>query len=119
MAAWAGLVAKLTSRSAALTRNGFSAVRLRGPGTDLTVGLLPESHWAGGVDTTSWGQRYIANVPTEEVYTTPDWRRTEGVVRSTRPLSLHGTVVDDLEMRFEGGRAVEVSASSGADVIRG
>ena len=119
VAAWAEHVAKLTSRADALNRHGFDAVRFRGPGTDLTIGLLTESNWAGGGDTTNWGRRYIANVPTEEVYTTPDWRRTEGLVRSTRPLSLHGTMVRDLEVRFEGGRAVEVRAETGADVVRG
>jgi len=119
IAAWAEQVEKLTGRADALNRHGFDAVRFRGPGTDLTIGLLPESNWGGGGDTTNWGQRYIANVPTEEVYTTPDWRRTEGTVRSTRPLSLHGTMIRDLEVRFEGGRAVEVNASTGADVVRG
>jgi len=55
------------------------------------------------------------------VYTTPDWRRTEGVVRSTRPLVHHlsSTVIEGLEVRFEDGKAVEVNASTGADVIRG
>jgi aminopeptidase len=119
VAAWAEHVEKLETRAGALNKRKFDAVRFRGPGTDLTIGLLPESHWAGAGETTNWGQHYIANVPTEEVYTTPDWRRTEGVVRSTRPLSLLGTVVRDLEVRFEGGRAVEVNASSGADTVRG
>ena len=119
VAAWAEHVEKLQGRSRALNERRLDAVRLRGPGTDLTIGLLPESRWAGGGDTTNWGQRYIANVPTEEVYTTPAWRRTQGTVRATRPLSLHGTMIRDLEVRFEDGRAVEVSASSGADVVRG
>jgi aminopeptidase len=60
----------------------------------------------------------VPNMPTEEVATTPDYRRTEGVVRSTRPLALTGLVVRDLELRFEGGKVVEVKASTGADVIR-
>jgi aminopeptidase len=67
---------------------------------------------------TTWGQRHVPNLPTEEVYTTPDRRRTEGVVRSTRPLGLKGTLVRDLELRFAGGRAVEVKASAGADAVR-
>jgi aminopeptidase len=61
----------------------------------------------------------VANLPTEEVFACPDWRRTEGTVRSTRPLSLGGTIVRDLEMRFEGGDAVEVHASSGEGTVRG
>jgi aminopeptidase len=119
VAAWTEHVDKLKSRASALNGRRFDAVRFRGPGTDLTVGLLPESSWAGGGDTTNWGRHFIANVPTEEVFTTPDWRRTEGVVRSTRPLSLLGNMIRDLEVRFEAGRAVEVNASTGADVVRG
>ena len=105
----------------ALNRHRFDAIRFRGPGTDLTVGLLPESRWGTGGDTTNWGRPFIANVPTEEVYTTPDWRRTQGVVRSTRPLShpSNSTLIRELEVRFDGGRAVEVNASTGADVVRG
>ena len=64
------------------------------------------------------GRRHVVNMPTEEVFTTPDRRRTEGTVRSTKPLALAGNVVRDLEMRFEGGRAVEVNASSGVEVVR-
>jgi aminopeptidase len=71
----------------------------------------------GGLDTVD-GIRHIANLPTEEVFAPPDWRRTEGTVRSTRPLALGGTIVRDLEMRFEAGRAVEVSASAGAETVR-
>jgi aminopeptidase len=119
VAAWDEHVETLKKRAAALNERRFGALRFRGPGTDLTVGLLPESSWGGGGDETSWGRRYVANVPTEEVFTTPAWERTEGVVRSTRPLALHGTIVRDIEVRFERGRAVEVNASSGADVVRG
>ena len=120
VAAWEEHIGKLATRSRQLNERSFDAIRFRGPGTDLTVGMLPISNWAGGIDETNWGRRYIANVPTEEVYTTPDWRRVEGTVRSTRPLAhpLFGTTVNDLEMRFENGRAVEVNASAGADLIR-
>jgi aminopeptidase len=119
VAAWDEHAAKLDARAALLNERRFDALRFTGPGTDLTIGLLPNSRWGGASETTSWGRRFIANVPTEEVYTTPDWRRTEGVVRSTQPLSMNGTIVRDLEVRFEGGRAVSVEASSGADVVRG
>jgi aminopeptidase len=59
----------------------------------------------------------VANLPTEEVFAAPDWRRTEGTVRSTRPLALGGTIVEDLAMRFEAGKAVEVTASAGAEAV--
>jgi aminopeptidase len=116
--AWKEHGRRLVERAALLTERRFDAIRFRGPGTDLTVGLLPTGTWLGGAATTLWGQEHQQNMPTEEVFTTPDWRRTEGTVRSTRPLALLGTVVRDLEARFERGRIVEVSASEGVDVVR-
>lgn len=118
VAAWAARMDELDRRAEQLNERRFDAVRLHGPGTDLTIGLLPEARWAAARFTTTAGTQHIPNLPTEEVFTTPDFRRTEGVVRSTKPLSLGGTLVRDLEIRFEGGRAVEVQASSGADVVR-
>ena len=96
----------------------FDAIRFRGPGTDLTVGLIPGASWCTALEETVEGRRHVVNMPTEEVFTTPDRRRTQGTVRSTKPLALSGTIVRDLEVRFEGGRAVEVQASSGAELIR-
>jgi aminopeptidase len=119
VAAWWAHVAALEERAAALNALRLDAVRFAGPGTSLVVGLLPESRWTSALDETAWGKKHVGNIPTEEVYASPDYRRTEGVVRSTRPLPLRGTVVRDLEVRFEGGRAVEVRASAGADVVRG
>jgi aminopeptidase len=117
--AWRQHVLSLGSRAAALNALQLDAVRFRGRGTDLTVGLLPESRWQGVESTTAGGIPYVANMPTEEVFTTPDARRTEGHVRSTRPLVLHGRIVTGLEMRFVGGRIVQVRAEKGADVIEG
>jgi aminopeptidase len=118
VATWHSHIAKLKQRCSVLDERAFDSVRFRGPGTDLTIGLLPKAQWVGGTLTTEWGQEYVANLPTEEVFTTPDWRRTEGTVRSTRPLELLGAMVRDLELRFEGGKIVEVNASEGADVVR-
>ncbi len=67
---------------------------------------------------TEAGIEHIPNMPTEEVFTSPDWRRAEGVVRSTAPLLAAGTRVDDLEVRLEGGKIVDAKASAGADIIR-
>ena len=83
------------------------------------MGLLPESRWQGVESETSQGLPYVANMPTEEIFTTPDARRTEGYVRSTRPLALYGRIVRGLEVRFENGRIVDVSADEGEDVVRG
>ncbi len=117
-AAWDAHRARLEERTNKLSERRFDAVRFYGGGTDLTVGLLPDARWGGGTIETSWGRRHIPNMPTEEVFTTPDYRRTEGTVRSTRPLPLQGTVVENLELTFEGGKAVGVSASAGEGVVR-
>lgn len=93
-------------------------MRYRGPGTDFTVGLLPSSRWDGADTKTTFGVGFVPNLPTEEVFTSPDRRRAEGRLRSTRPLDMRGTVVRDLELEFRGGRIVDVKASSGADVVR-
>ena len=94
-------------------------MRFTGPGTDLTVGLLSAVPWNGGGIATVSGVQHIANMPTEEVFTAPDWRRTEGTVRTTRPLALGGTVVRDLELSFEDGAVVDVARPRGADAVRG
>jgi len=116
--AWRQHIDKLRERAALLNERHFDAIRFRGDGTDLTVGLTERALWCAAGDETVDGRRYVANMPTEEVFTTPDRRRTEGTVRSTMPLALAGNVIRDLEIRFEGGRAVQVDASSGADVVR-
>jgi aminopeptidase len=118
VAAWHEHVERLTARARALTDRRFDAVRFHGPGTDLTVGLLPHSRWGSAQATTVFGVTHIPNMPTEEIFTTPDPARTEGTVRSTRPLPLYGTIVRDLELRFEGGRIVDVRASTGAEAVR-
>jgi len=115
--AWRLHIEKLAQRAHALSERRLDAIRFRGPGTDLTVGLTPRTVWCTAKDVTVDGREHVVNMPTEEVFTSPDRRRTEGVVRSTTPLALAGTIVRDLEVRFEGGRAVDVSASSGADVV--
>ncbi|HZP74167.1 MAG TPA: aminopeptidase [Gaiellaceae bacterium] len=119
VAAWDEHVRRLGDRARTLDELKIDALRYGGPGTDLTVGLLPESRWQGCESFTAEGLRYVANMPTEEVFTTPDARRTEGVVRSTMPLVVYGRIVRGLEVRFEGGRIVDVQADEGADVIRG
>jgi aminopeptidase len=120
VAAWDEHTRRLDARAQQLNARRFAGLRFRGPGTDLRVGLLPGSNWTTALFETAWGRRHVPNIPTEEVFTSPDVRRTEGTVRSTRPLALpnQGVVIRDLELRFEGGRAVDVAASSGADVIR-
>jgi aminopeptidase len=101
-----------------LTDLQFDAIHLEGPGTDLTVGLLPTSHWMGGGDATVDAIPHMANLPTEEVFTSPDPERTKGFVRATKPLSTQGRIIDGLTVHFEGGRAVAIEAESGAETLR-
>jgi aminopeptidase len=84
------------------------------------IGLLDVSHWVTADSETMDGRRFCNNLPTEEIFTTPDPSRTEGVVRATRPFRpIAGIVVEDLSLRFAGGRIVDVEAASGADAVRG
>jgi aminopeptidase len=118
VAAWRDRRETLHSVASRLTEQRFDAMRLEGPGTDLTVGLLPTSLWEGGSATTVDGIEHMPNVPTEEVYTTPDPTRADGIVRATKPLDVGGTIVSGLEVRFERGHAVDIQADSGAEVLR-
>ncbi|MEX0851597.1 MAG: aminopeptidase [Gaiellaceae bacterium] len=118
VAAWRDHAAKLQARAEVLDARGFDAIRFRGPGTELTIGMIPDGRWLFGSMETETGISHMPNLPTEEVFTSPDWRRAEGVVRSSAPLLVAGARVDDLELRFEGGKIVDVAASAGADIIR-
>jgi aminopeptidase len=118
IAAWSERKETLHSVAGRLTEHDFDAIRLEGPGTDLTVGLLPTSIWEGGSAMTVDGVEHMPNIPTEEVYTTPDPTRADGVVRATKPLDVAGTIVRGLEVRFEGGHAVDIQAETGAEVLR-
>ena len=118
VAAWREHVETLRTRARALDERRLDAIRFRGPGTDLTIGLHEGARWLSGATATTWGLSHVVNMPTEEVFTTPNAWRTEGVVRSTQPLVTEGKLVEELEVRFEGGRVVDVKAESGADVVR-
>lgn len=115
--AWREHIENLERRAGALNERRFDSLRYLGPGTDLAVGLHPDSVWQAALDE-SIGIKHVANMPTEEVFTTPDARRVDGTVRSTYPLQIHGTVVRGLEVRFEGGRAVEVRADQGEELMQ-
>jgi aminopeptidase len=115
--AWRQRSGELQTVARRLTELRLDSLRFLGPGTDLTVGLLPTSRWVGGGERTLDGIEHMANLPTEEVFTTPDPARTSGVVRATKPLEMGGTTVRDLQVRFEAGRAVEFTAASGADAL--
>ena len=96
----------------------LTALRFRGPDTDLRVGLLESARWLSATSRTSWGQEHVVNLPTEEVFTTPDRRLAEGTVRLTAPLYWYGSLVEGGRLRFSGGEVVEASADRGEGFLR-
>ena len=118
VAAWREHIARLQERAATLDERRFDAIRFVGPGTDLSIGLPERHRWLTGAEETVDGVPHLVNVPTEEVFTTPDRRVANGTVRSTFPLALGGTIVRGLELRLEEGKVVEVRAETGADAVR-
>ena len=117
VAAWASHNANLKKRSTWLNGERFSALHFTGPGTDLTVGLADGHEWHGGASVAKNGITCNPNIPTEEVFTTPHALKVEGYVSSTKPLSHQGTLIDDIRVKFEGGRIVEASAAKGGEVL--
>jgi aminopeptidase len=118
VAAWNERLDRLITVAATLTELRLAALRFEGPGTDLTVGLLPTSRWTGARISTVDGIVHAPNLPTEEVFTTPDPERTSGVVTATKPLFVAGALITGLRVRFEQGRAVEIEADRGAETLR-
>lgn len=118
VAAWAEHNASLHARTRLLNGKRYGALRFRGPGTDLTVGLADGHAWLGGAEVAKNGITCNPNIPSEEVFTTPHAARVEGHVRSTKPLSYGGTLIRDIAVRFEGGRIVEAQASTGLEVLQ-
>jgi aminopeptidase len=116
--AWRIRLDELAARADSVTQRGFRAVRYRGPGTELEVGLIEGARWMAGRDRTNAGRDYVANLPTEEVFTTPHRLRAEGTIRGSMPLALRGQVIEGIEMRFAAGEIVEARATRGEDVLR-
>jgi aminopeptidase len=118
VAAWNQRFDELERARDRLTELRFDSLHFEGDGTDLTVGLLPGSLWMSARTETVDGIVHAPNIPTEETSTAPDPMRVDGVVRSTKPLDLNGTIVRGLRVRFEGGRAVAIEADENADALR-
>ncbi len=119
VAAWRARADRLVAVAAALTERSFDALHYEGPGTDMTVGLLQGTSWQAARFSTADGIEHMPNLPTEEVFTSPDPARVDGHVTASMPLVLvDGTVVRDISVRFEHGRAVELTASAGQQTMR-
>jgi aminopeptidase len=118
-AAWDERMALLDESAQRLSERRFDAIELRGPGTELTIGLLPSARFLSALFERQDGLRHIANLPTEEIFTSPDPQRADGHVTSTKPLVMRdGTVIRGLRVRFEGGRAVDIQADEGAAALQ-
>jgi aminopeptidase len=118
VAAWETHLAELAARTEYLNAKRYTALRYTGPGTRLTIGL-PDGHvWVGGRSSSASGIRFAPNLPTEEVFTMPHKDRVDGTVRSTKPLSYGGTLIDGFSLTFAEGRVVDVTAEKGGDVLR-
>src|SRR5690606_11658033 len=116
-AAWRAHAQQLVSARERLNSRGFAALRFKGPGTDLRVGLAEGHRWDGGSSCTPAGDRFIANMPTEEVFTAPHRERVDGVVRASKPLAYAGTLIEDFELTFEGGEVVSAVAGKGQEAL--
>jgi aminopeptidase len=118
IAAWRTHLEALAARRDHLNAKRFDALRYTGPGTNLTIGL-PERHaWVSGRSVSSAGIAFAPNIPTEEVFTMPHRDRVDGSLRSTKPLSYGGTLIEDFSLTFADGRVVDVQAKRGESVLR-
>lgn len=113
--AWQDQNQILRTRCQRLNALGLKSLHFTGPGTDLTVGLTSRARWIGGGATDPDGRPFMPNLPTEEVFTTPDFRLTSGTARVTRPVEVLGMLVEGAWFRFEHGVVVESGADKGAD----
>ena len=118
-AAWDARMKDLNDSASRLSARNFDALEYRGPGTDFRVGLFKSGNWLAADFERKDGLRHIPNLPTEEVFTSPDPARADGTVTSTKPLVLRdGTIIRGLRVTFEGGRAIDVSADENQDALR-
>jgi aminopeptidase len=118
VASWAKRMQQLSAVASKLDALGLETVRFEGPGTELSVGLLPSSRWQSARISTVDGTVHAPNIPSEEVFTSPDPERVEGVVTATKPLFVSGALVKGLKVRFNAGRAVEIEADEAAGTLR-
>jgi aminopeptidase len=115
--AWRTHLADLAARKRHLTDRRYVALRYRGPGTDLEVGLTDRPVWDGGSVTTPEGRPFCPNIPTEEVFTSPHRDRASGRIAATKPLSYFGALIEDFWFEMADGRVVDSGAGGGADVL--
>lgn len=118
VAAWRTHLDLLAARKDRLNERRYTALKYTGPGTDLTIGLPDDHVWVSGQSTSANGIVFAPNIPTEEVFTMPHRDRVNGIVSSSKPLSYAGTLIEDFRLEFVDGRAVNVSAAKGQEMLR-
>jgi len=119
VAAWTEHIAKLAAWREHLDAKAYRELRYKAPGTDLVLGMPENQHWMGGRSVSSRFEiDFVANMPTEEIFSAPHREKAEGVVKASKPLSYAGTLIDDFQVTFEGGRVVDVKAGAGEDVFK-
>lgn len=118
IAYWEDKVELLQSKADELNQEKFTALHFKGEGTDLVVGLPEKHRWEGAGSTNARGEVFVANMPTEEVFSAPDANRVDGVVVSTKPLSYAGSIIEGMKFHFKDGKVTEVSAEKGEDILK-
>lgn len=118
IAFWSAKVDTLQTKADELNKEAFTALHFKGPGTDLTVGLPKGHRFEGAGSTNGRGELFVANMPTEEVFSAPDANRVDGVVVSTKPLSYAGSIIEGMEFHFEDGKVTKVTAEKGEEIIK-
>ncbi|MFX0027807.1 MAG: aminopeptidase [Candidatus Hermodarchaeota archaeon] len=117
VSAWKNHINNLKTRCEYLNQKQYDSLKIIGPETDLTVGLVKDHIWIGGSSTSQNGIEFVPNLPTDEIFTTPDKNRTEGKVRGTKPLYEAGTIIENFSFTFSKGKVIEVNASKGKEML--
>ncbi|MGT2716351.1 aminopeptidase [Streptococcus respiraculi] len=118
VAAWKEHEERLVAKAAILNKEQFVKLHYTAPGTDLTLGM-PKNHlWEAAGSINAQGEHFIANMPTEEVFTAPDYRVADGYVTSTKPLSYNGNIIEGIKVTFKDGEIVDVTAEKGDEVMK-
>lgn len=118
VAAWQAHEERLGSKAKVLNEEQFTALHYTAPGTDLTLGLPKNHHWESAGSLNAQGEYFIANMPTEEVFSAPDFRRADGYVTSTKPLSYNGNIIEGIKVTFKDGEIVDITAEKGDQVMK-
>ena len=114
---WEDHLSNLSRRSEYLNKKSYTALRLTAPGTDLKVGLPKNHSWLGGAEVAANGINFVANIPTEEIFTSPDRFKTEGIVTATKPLFFGGILIEDMVLKFSEGKIIEATAKAGHELL--